>query len=55
MRLETELLLADADLIGTDRDEQRTQEQRTFDALFELVCRVADSTAVEWRSARPIR
>jgi hypothetical protein len=40
MRIEAELLLADADSLGSVDDEERTVEQRRCDALIELLMRV---------------
>ena len=40
MRIEAELLLADADAWATDGYEDRTPEQRAADALVELTRRV---------------
>jgi hypothetical protein len=44
MRIEADLLLEDADLIGEQHPtEERTDEQRRADALMELVLRVGDA------------
>ena len=42
MRIEAELLLADADGVGTEADQERTHDQRLVDALFELVERLVN-------------
>ena len=44
-RVEAEMLLEDADLIGTAHDEQRTCDQRAHDALMELIRRIAATFA----------
>ena len=44
-RIEAEMLLDDADLIGTADGEQRTYDQRAYDALMELVHRIAAALA----------
>ncbi|HEY1737614.1 MAG TPA: hypothetical protein VGI86_02835 [Acidimicrobiia bacterium] len=41
MRVEAELLVADAATFGTDHQEWRTPEQRGVDALIELVQRAS--------------
>jgi hypothetical protein len=43
MRIESELLAHDADLIGTSGAEIRTPGERRADALIALVLRVADA------------
>ena len=40
MRVEAELLLKDADAVGTSQDARRAPAQRRFDALMTLVLRV---------------
>ena len=47
MRVEAELLLADADAWGTDGYEDRTSPQRCADALVELVTRCAAATGMK--------
>jgi len=42
MRAEAELLLKDADAVGTTQDEDRTYEQRAADALVRLVTEMAN-------------
>jgi hypothetical protein len=42
MRAEAELLLEDADTLGSDAYENRTQEQRAADALVRLSVRMGD-------------
>jgi hypothetical protein len=43
MRVQAELLLDDADRLGREDWEDRTDEQRAADALIELALRVADA------------
>jgi hypothetical protein len=43
MRIEAELLLADADTHGRPGTESRTHDQRAADALVALALRVADA------------
>ena len=44
MRIEAELLLADADAWATEDYEDRTPEQRAVDALVELTRRVGEAS-----------
>lgn len=44
MRIEAELLLADADAWATEGFEERTPEQRAADALVELTRRVGEAS-----------
>jgi len=46
MRAEAELLLEDADKLGSDAYEERTQEQRGADALVRLAVRMGDRARV---------
>lgn len=43
MRVEAELLLADADTLSENGGEERTPDQRLHDALLALARRVADA------------
>ncbi len=45
MRVEAELLIADADSLGSDGYAERTDEQRRYDALMELVRRMGDAAS----------
>lgn len=45
MRAEAELLLKDADAVGTSQDEDRTYEQRAADALVRLATAMANGNA----------
>jgi uncharacterized protein (DUF2236 family) len=45
MRIEAELLLADADAVGSAGFEDRTPGQRRHDALIELLRRVNEAVA----------
>jgi len=45
MRVEAELLLADADVWATADHEERTPEQRAADALVELTRRIGKASA----------
>jgi hypothetical protein len=42
MRVEAELLLEDADNLGSDAHEDRTHEQRAADALVRLAVRIGE-------------
>lgn len=44
MRVEAELMLHDADLIGAESGESRTPDQRRADALIALILRVNDQS-----------
>lgn len=43
MRVEAELLAADADVYGTDSYEERTPDQRRYDAFMLLTHRIVDA------------
>jgi hypothetical protein len=43
MRIEAELLIADAATVGTDAEESRTPDQRRADALVALIVRASDA------------
>ncbi len=45
MRVEAELLVADAATIGTDAEESRSPDQRRADAFVALIVRASDALA----------
>lgn len=47
MRVEADLILQDADKVGSDGYEERTPSQRRADALVELVTRCAEAMRVK--------